>query len=330
MELINRYVFAVTKRLPESQREDIERELKTIIEDMMDEYGEEEPKEARVKKVLLELGDPALLADNYRGSKRYLIGPEHYDNYITVLKIVFSAIFIGMSVAVVVANIVSFEGSLLNVIIEYTATLFSALMQGLAWVTISFGIAEYYGTKELNKKKENKGWDLSELPQIPAKEAIISKWELLFAVIFSTIFTIVFCFTPQVIAVYISRAAGTTIIPVFNVEAILGYRILFIITLIIGIIKEVLKFISGRWTFKLSIADSLISIISMALALIIFSNPNIWNGSFPIEIAKVFPEAGVDFVKIWDGARKGILLAIIIFTGMDVASVMYKGIKYKK
>lgn len=327
MGIIDRYIYAVTKRLPESQREDIEKELRSIIEDMMEQY-DGESNEAKVQKVLLELGDPALLADNYRGSKRYLIGPDNYNNYITVMKIVFMAIFIGISVGVVVENIFSLDSDIPKIITQYMATLFSALMQGFAWVTVSFALAEYYGVKELSKNKEKKPWDLSQLPQIPVKKAIISKWDLVFTIIFSTIFIIIICFMPNLFAAYIRSSDGIKIIPIFNIEALLGYRILFIITFMLGILKEVLKFISGRWTLKLAVANSAISIISMVFALIIFSNPNIWNGSFATEIASTIIDPSIKFMTIWNSIKNSALVIIVVVTVIEVISTMYKGIKY--
>jgi hypothetical protein len=327
MGIIDRYIYAVTKRLPESQREDIEKELRSIIEDMMEQY-DGEPNEAKVQKVLLELGDPALLADNYRGSKRYLIGPDNYNNYITVMKIVFMAIFIGVSVGVVVENIFSFDSNIPKIIAEYMATLFSALMQGFAWVTVSFAIAEYYGVKELNKANEKKQWDLSQLPQIPVKKAVISKWDLVFTIIFSTIFIIIICFMPKLFAAYIQSSDGIRIIPVFNIEVLLEYRVLFIITFMLGILREVLKFISGRWTLKLAVANSAISIISMVLALIIFSNPNIWNQSFATEIASSITDSNIKFITIWNNIKNSVLVIIVVATVIEVISNMYKGIKY--
>ena len=37
MDLINRYIYAVTQKLPESQRADIEKELHGLIEDMLED-----------------------------------------------------------------------------------------------------------------------------------------------------------------------------------------------------------------------------------------------------------------------------------------------------
>jgi hypothetical protein len=45
------------------------------------------------------MGDPALLADSYRGAERYLVGPNYFDFYILVLKIVGFAVTLGISIA---------------------------------------------------------------------------------------------------------------------------------------------------------------------------------------------------------------------------------------
>lgn len=73
MEVIDRYIYAVTQRLPEHQREDIHRELQSLIEDMLEERkptGQASKEE--VEEVLLELGPPNELAAKYRGYERYL------------------------------------------------------------------------------------------------------------------------------------------------------------------------------------------------------------------------------------------------------------------
>jgi hypothetical protein len=99
MDLIDRYVYAVTKNLPPKQRTDIEKELRTLIDDMVEECGEPGTYEGKVKNVLTGLGSPEKLADNYRDSKRYLIGPNYIDQYFMILKIVFAAVLIGVTVA---------------------------------------------------------------------------------------------------------------------------------------------------------------------------------------------------------------------------------------
>lgn len=102
MEVIDRYIYAVTQRLPEQQREDIKRELQSLIEDMLEErIPAGQASKEDVESVLLELGHPNELAAKYRGYERYLIGPMLLDTYLTTLKIVLASIVIGLSVVFV-------------------------------------------------------------------------------------------------------------------------------------------------------------------------------------------------------------------------------------
>jgi hypothetical protein len=98
MEVIDRYIYAVTQRLPEQQREDIKRELQSLIEDMLEErISTGQASKEDVESVLLELGHPNELAVKYRGNERYLIGPMLIDTYLTTLKIVLASIIIGLT-----------------------------------------------------------------------------------------------------------------------------------------------------------------------------------------------------------------------------------------
>ena len=69
-ELVNRYVYEVTKRIPKEQRNEIEMELRELIEDMAEG--------APLEEVFVKLGDPAVFARKYREDKNYVISPEYY------------------------------------------------------------------------------------------------------------------------------------------------------------------------------------------------------------------------------------------------------------
>ena len=103
--LIERYLYDVVRRLPEKQRKDIEEELRTLIEDMLEERkgdgGAEE-----VEAVLSELGDPAKLAMKYRGEEAHLIGGEYYPIYCQILKLVLICVGVGVTISAVVHWIV--------------------------------------------------------------------------------------------------------------------------------------------------------------------------------------------------------------------------------
>ena len=76
-----RYIYAVTRRLPKKQRREVALELEELISDMLEDGG-------TIEEVLVRLGDPAAFAKKYQDGARCLIGPAYFDNYIWLLRIV--------------------------------------------------------------------------------------------------------------------------------------------------------------------------------------------------------------------------------------------------
>ena len=65
------------------QRADIQRELNSLIADMLEERSQGGAvSKSDVEGVLLELGHPDMLASKYRGQKRYFIGPSVFVPYL--------------------------------------------------------------------------------------------------------------------------------------------------------------------------------------------------------------------------------------------------------
>ncbi|QNO14218.1 hypothetical protein HYG86_05245 [Alkalicella caledoniensis] len=320
MELINRYIYAVIKDLPEKQREDISKELKTLIDDMLEGEGEEKNDAVAVKKVLKELDDPAILASKYRGSERYLIGPGNYDSYIMILKIVTVAIFIGVSISKILGGIFSPEGNLLSVTIDYLVSLFVGVLQGFAWVTIGFAIAEQKGSKiEDTIEKENQ-WSLDDLPEVPQKEARISRVESGFSIVFTTIFFSLLYFNPQLFAIYSRGAEGTVVTPVLNIDALSGFKGMIIGIFLLNVLKETIKLIKGRWNLRLAVVTSILSAMSMIITLYVFNRPSIWNPELNAQIAKHL-DIGIE-------QSTAVLGIVIIASAIEIVTSLYKGYKY--
>src|SRR5690606_24964955 len=75
----DRYVHAVVRDLPEDQRDDLSRELRSTIGDMVEanladgtSYDEAE------RAALVQLGHPTLLASSYAKGPQFLIGPRFF------------------------------------------------------------------------------------------------------------------------------------------------------------------------------------------------------------------------------------------------------------
>src|SRR5215210_6101773 len=94
MNLIDRYIAEVGKHLPRKQRTDIEAEIRSTLEDMLEErkQAEDEVSEAQIIELLREYGAPRDVADSYVGP-RYLIGPRVYPTFELVTRIVLIVLF---------------------------------------------------------------------------------------------------------------------------------------------------------------------------------------------------------------------------------------------
>jgi len=328
MEIIDRYVYAVVSKLPEKQRDDIEREIRTLIDDMIDNYPSEEDELSKVRKVLLEIGDPNILAENYMDKKRYIISPKNYDRYKFILKIVLGAVFLGTSVAIVIGGIFSHEKDIITTVSAYVSSIISALAQSFTWVTLIFIIAEHKGIDFTSGTDKKKKWSVNDLPKIPSKEAIIPRSGSIVGILFSTIFMNIFYFAPQLFGAHIQLTNGEyVVIPIFDISVLREYRILILGIFIIAIAREVLKLIYGKWTIKLAFGYSFLSIISLVLVIVVFFNLNIWNSSFGVEIAN-YINIEVDFPLIWEKIMSTMLIFIIVINILEIGSVIYKGIKY--
>ena len=100
-ELIDRYVYAVTRRLPARLRNDIDKELHSLIEDMLEARCDGlMPEERDVRVVLTELGTPSELAAKYMPEGRdHLIGPAYYSNYKIVTGNVIASVDFGLIIS---------------------------------------------------------------------------------------------------------------------------------------------------------------------------------------------------------------------------------------
>ena len=90
MNLIDRYVAEVGKNLPQKNRSDIETELHSTLQDMLEERSRETRKpidDELTAEILKEYGPPAKVAASYQ-PERYLIGPNLFPGFLTVIKVV--------------------------------------------------------------------------------------------------------------------------------------------------------------------------------------------------------------------------------------------------
>lgn len=331
MEMIEKYIYAVTHRLPLSQRADIAMELRGLIEDMLAQRTNGGPvAQEDVESVLLELGHPKDLAEKYCGSKRYLIGPEFFHPYISILKIVFFALLVAMSVVFIIESLIE-PRSVVEHILGYVTSVVSASMQAFAWITVGFAIAQYKGVApKAGIAEESENWSPSDLPPVPDQKKRIKRGEAITGIVFSILFLVFLYSSNHVFGVMMFDDGDLVdVIPFLNNERIEQFiHIIYVIT-VIGILKEVLKLIIGKWTKKLALYNLILNAITLILVAFLFKDQAIWNPDFMQELNQVSkddlnPDTYELIKTIWEQSKTWVVIGFTVVLIIDTVSGFYK------
>ena len=72
MEIIERYIYAIKRRLPGKMSDDIATEIESLLYDELEEkFGNKETyTKEEIEEVMIEMGDPREVAERYRGGKQ--------------------------------------------------------------------------------------------------------------------------------------------------------------------------------------------------------------------------------------------------------------------
>jgi hypothetical protein len=330
MELVNRYIYAVTKRLPEKQREDIDKELRSLIDDMLEERSKgSDPTDKDIEDVLLGLGDPSLLADKYRGKNRYLIGPEYFDKYLMLLKIVLAASTFGLIVSLLISYAVTPPDSISSVFSNVISSIFFALFQGFTWVTVIFAFLEFNQVNLKRAKGSKSEFKPSELSQIPSKDARIRRAGPIVGIIFSVILLDILNFSPQLFGI---RLNGTGLIPVFNIDRLHSYLLIINISFACVILKQIIRIVYGRYCVPLAIGTIGFSGIWLAITWVVLSDGNLWNTNFSTVLLQnkhVKLPAGFDIMNPMASVAKIIIVLSIFVFAVEAIVTIVKTIKYE-
>ncbi|GIO27260.1 HAAS signaling domain-containing protein [Ornithinibacillus bavariensis] len=332
MEMVNRYIYAVTQKLPQSQREDIAAELRSLIEDMLEERaGAGDISDEMVNEVLLELGSPREMAQKYRGTKKYIIGPELYDPFLIVLKIVLISMSVGLGIVFVIESVLD-PANILDHFVSFIVTIVTGFPQALGWVTFTFMLIHFGGGLKADELKLEK-WDPTKLQPIPHPKKQIKRYEPITGIVFYVIIIVLFAFSSNFFGIYrFSDAGFQQVMPFLNEESFSQYMPFVILLLAIFIVKECLKLISGKWTMKLVAYTAVINIFSLVVVFFIITGPAFWNPNFMMELvqAGLVTEGSEGFrvvESIWVNSTKIIVALFLIGLVWDIVDGFIKARK---
>lgn len=278
--LIDKYIYEVTRRLPEKDREDVKKELAANIYDMLSDN----PGEVEVKTVLQSLGSPAALAEQYRQTPRYLISPAFFDSYVRTLKWVVPLVgCILLILGGITGLIKALQGDAAvpnfigRIIGESIGMGISGAFQALVWVTIGFAIADRAGTKAgmFNSRWSVESLDdvvIDDKKKISLAESIV---ELVLTLVFSILF-ILFCLghLPFVLVI---KDGNTIITQLFSQSFVSVLIPCLLISMLFEILAIVAKIVKRRYTPLVCGAIIVNNLVTIGLALLCLTRPVIFH-----------------------------------------------------
>ena len=256
-ELIERYVHQVGRYLPNKEREEIQAELRSQIQDQLDDRYEGAPTQADVAAVLKELGDPRHMAASY-GGEQYLVGPDLYPVMMMVLR---RGWVIVPPIAILVRLLATLfgeeSGNLIEVLLETAAGAFQATAIFTGIVVLIFAILQHSGEDLDEITGNDQGFDPLSLPEVndPAE---VDRFEAIFSMAFGTFALLVM--------LYFLRVGGLTW--QFNLGSpvnVIPVPVPWLVALIvIGTTQMVLQLVAllrGRWGVALWLVNVALDII---------------------------------------------------------------------
>jgi len=162
-DLVERYVHATTRTLPEPRRADLTEELRSTIDDMVQARTDAgEPVDEAERAALLELGDPRLLAARYAEERLQLIGPAYFLVWKRLLLRLLAWVPLAVGSIAAVVEALADDATVGTVVVAGGGAALSTAIQVAFWTTLVFAVVDRVASGE-----ELPEWQPEHLPDLP-------------------------------------------------------------------------------------------------------------------------------------------------------------------
>ena len=331
MRLIDKYIAEVGKYLPRRNRADIEAEIRSTLEDMLDErkQGEGPADEAAVIQLLKDYGPPRKIAESY-GAKQYLIGPRLYPTFSLVTQIAISVLLVIMLVGLglgLADSELSGPDFLLTVG-ESLLDLLSSLIAVFGNIVLVFAILERTLPAE-EFEKEIEEWDPEKAASEPDPDRV-SFAEQIFSIVFTAAFLIVLNLYPGIIGFgFFQNDEWVFITPLLS-EAFFSYLPWINILGLLEIVLSIILLRQGFWQTWTRITRAVLELGSIALAVAMLRGPSLVALSVDDFTGTPLAGSAPVFVRVAEWVPTVVLTIVIIVASIEVGQMVYRLIKSRE
>ena len=318
MNLIDKYIAEVGKHLPRSNRADIEAEIRSTLEDMLEERtpGQGPASEATVMELLREYGSPREVAATYK-THPYLIGPRMFPIFETVIRIVLAVVagasLIGLAVGLVDTGLAG--PAFASTIGEWFGGLISGLIAAFGNVVLVFAILER--TQAANQfEKDFKEWDPKELKSEPDPDQI-DRPDHIATIIFTFLGLVILNLYPGLLAIRYPSEGTWVSLPVLT-ETFFRFLPWINILSLLQIVFHGYMLGQRFWTPVARIFNVLIDIAGMVLTVVLLRTPGVFNFTSEVWSAIGDADSAESLSRLFTLLPNLIIAIIVIVTIVSV------------
>lgn len=322
-EYMERYIYEAVRKVPKRQRKEMEMELRELIEDMSETMP--------MKEVLLKMGSPKDFAKQYREDSGYIIGPEYYDDYLWVMKVVLICVESSVLLSGII-GILLHEGAYVELFGKLTGNLILAGFAVVGAVTLIFAVLQRRKIRvEINEKKK---WSPEKLSPIPVKKARISRGDSIVGIVFLVLFSALLAFAPQLFSAYSVKGEELQYVSIFNLEKWELILPVFLLSLFISLTDEVIRLVVGRYCQIVMISNLIANTLQILFAVILLKVLPFWNPEFPEKVKTMYQltaeDSGFQFLLKWNlEFLSNLFLVLICIAALgEIAVTVYKTLRY--
>ncbi len=333
MELINRYVYQVGRRLPERTRADVEQELRSLLMDALEErtgrtagasatFTEEEQ-----VAVLEEFGPPEQMAGKYRPQPHYVIGPKVFTLYLIVIGAIAGAGLLASIITTAVSTLGhDANTSVFGLLLRGGTIFMNIALSGIGSATLVFALLDRLIPDEEFTPDEEEKWNPRDLPAVEPRNEI-KRAGLIVEIAFQALLMTAFlAFGQRIGGAYYDGTWHST--PSFLSAAFFSiYLPLLVARWGLTILLDVVLLRQGRWQLGTRIADLLLHCLDIYILGCLLAGSSVVNAE-ALQVALVgAPEAFEALSLLLNrGLQIGFLVALMI-TIFEVLSQVYRLIR---
>jgi len=276
MNMLEKYIIEVGKHLPRKNRLDLQNEIRSTLEDMLEDRSRQTNRpvnDTLISEVLKEYGAPAKVAAAYQ-TIQYLVGPRLFPFFIMVVKIVVAVLFAvalgGFAINIISNNVTGVE--FFPALGKFGLQFLGSAIAAFGNIVIVFAILERVLPASEFEDEEEK-WDPSDLDAEPDPHQIKNS-ELIVEILITILGLALLNLYPHLIGIGMVKDNTFVYMPVLS-DAFHLYLPWINLLGVIQILFDGYLLSRGVWHMLTRFFGLVIEVAGIALAVVMLTGPSL-------------------------------------------------------